>query len=115
MTSTRIRAPSYVNDCWRGGTDHTLGKILATIGYRYVHVASGIEWTNTSRNADLRRGLHASWSCSFRRRETKDPFALERAQRLSGRFTDTFLRTTGHQTVPSEQIRYSAWRPIRIP
>ena len=75
------------------GIDHALGKILATLGYRYVHVSSGFDWTNTSRSAHTivdftPLGVVLSGD------ETEDPFALERTKRLSNRFTNTFLRTT---------------------
>ena len=33
--------------------DHTLGRILKKLGYKYVHVSSGWVMTRTSRNADL--------------------------------------------------------------
>ena len=102
------------------GTDHTLGKILATIGYRYVHVASGIEWTNTSRNADLLVDF-TPVGVVLSGDETKDPFALERAQRLSGRFTDTFLRTTATRPFlpnkfdiqPGDPYVYRSGHPFR--
>ena len=73
--------------------DHALGRILTTLGYRYVHVASGIEWSNTSRSADLvvdftPAGLLLSGD------KTEDPFAFKRATSLSSRFTDSLLPTT---------------------
>ena len=73
--------------------DHALGRILTTLGYRYVHVSSGIEWSNTSRSADLvvdftPAGLLLSGD------KTEDPFAFKRATSLSSRFTDSLLPTT---------------------
>ena len=73
--------------------DHALGLILKTLGYRYVHVSSGIEWSNTSRNADLvvdftPAGLLLSGD------KTEDPFSFKRATSLLSRFTDSLLRTT---------------------
>ena len=60
--------------------DHALGRILTTLGYRYVHVSSGIEWSNTSRSADLvvdftPAGLLLSGD------KTEDPFALQKGHK----------------------------------
>ena len=38
--------------------DHTLGRILKKLGYKYVHVSSGWVMTRTSRNADLVVDFH---------------------------------------------------------
>ena len=73
--------------------NHMLGRILTTIGYRYVHVSSGIEWTKTSRNADLVVDFTPSGAL-LSGDETEDPFMFERATHLSSRFTTNFLRTT---------------------
>ena len=73
--------------------DHILGRILTTIGYRYVHVSSGTRWTETSRNADIVVDFSPSGRM-LSGAQTRDPFSLERATRLSRRFTNTFLRTT---------------------
>ena len=73
--------------------DHMLGRILTTLGYRYVHVSSGWLFTSTNSSADLvvdftPAGLFLSGD------KTEDPFAFKRATSLSSRFTDSLLRTT---------------------
>ena len=83
--------------------DHMLGRILKAIGYRYVHISSGIEWTKTSRNADLVVDFTPSGTL-LSGDETEDPFMLERATRLSRRFTTTFLQTTAAKPFLSSQF-----------
>ena len=73
--------------------DHTLGRILKKLGYKYVHVSSGWVMTRTSRNADLVVDFSPAGRL-VSGAETQDPFTFERAARLSNRFTRTFLRTT---------------------
>ena len=73
--------------------DHLLGRILTTLGYRYVHVSSGWAMTRTSRNADLVVDFSPAGRL-VSGAETQDPSTFERATSLSGRFTDSLLRTT---------------------
>ena len=73
--------------------DHTLGRILKSLGYKYVHVSSGWLMTKTSRNADVIVDFSPSGRL-LAGVETQDPFTFQRASRLSNRFTTTFLRTT---------------------
>ena len=83
--------------------DHMLGRILTTIGYRYVHVSSGIEWTKTSRNADLLVDFTPSGTL-LSGDESKDPFTFERTTRLSSRFTKAFLQTTAARPFLSSEF-----------
>ena len=73
--------------------DHILGRILTTIGYRYVHVSSGFKFTQTSRNADVVVDF-APPGRMLSGAQTRDPFSLERTTRLSRRFARNVLRTT---------------------
>ena len=73
--------------------DHLLGRILTKIGYRYVHVSSGIDWTDTSGNADLVVDFASSGRRLFGP-EVGNSFSLEQSSSLSSRFAGTFLHTT---------------------
>ena len=73
--------------------DHTLGRILKTLGYRYVHVSSGWIMTDTSRNADLIVEFTPSGNVVSKPTIT-EPFSFEEAVRSSRTFTTTFLLTT---------------------
>ena len=98
--------------------DHMLGQILTTIGYRYVHVSSGFEFTETSRNADLVVDFAPSGRL-LSRVENRDPFSLEKSSSTSGRFTSTFLRTTAARPFLSHEFSaehdgpYSWTHPFR--
>ena len=85
--------------------NHLLGRILKTIGYRYIHVSSGIKWTNTSHNADLIVDFTPSGTL-LSGDKTKDPFMFERTTRLSGRFTKPFLRTTAARLFLSSEFDF---------
>ena len=81
--------------------DHTLGRILKKLGYKYVHVSSGWVMTRTSRNADLVVDFSPAGRL-VSGAETQDPFTFERAARLSNRFARPFLRTTVMLLLPRE-------------
>ena len=84
--------------------DHLLGRILTKIGYRYVHVSSGIDWTDTSRNADLVVDFASSGRRLFGP-EVGNSFSLEQSSSLSSRFTGTFLHTTLAKPFLSNEFR----------
>ena len=73
--------------------DHTLGRILKKLGYRYVHVSSGWILTDTSRNADLIVEFMPSGHVVSKPR-IPGLFSFEEAVRLSRTFTINFLQTT---------------------
>ena len=72
---------------------HTLGNILKTMGYRYLHVSSGFELTNFNSSAHVVVDFSPSGTL-FSGGETRETFRLERATHLSGRFTTALLQTT---------------------
>ena len=83
--------------------DHALGRTLKALGYQYVHVSSGWILTDTSRNADLLVDFAPSGRI-LAKPETRDPFSLERATRLSTEFTWQFLRTTAARPLVSREF-----------
>ena len=94
--------------------DHALGRILKTLGYRYVHVSSGIEWTNTSRNANIVVDFTPA-SLLLSGDKTEDPFMFERATSLLSRFTDTFLWTTAARPFLSSEFDIQPDDPFAYP
>ena len=72
---------------------HTLGHILTTIGYRFLHISSGFELTNSNSTAHVVVSFSPSGTL-FSGEETRETFGLERATQLSSRFTTALLRTT---------------------
>ena len=101
------------------GVNHTLGRVLKTLGYKYVHVSSGWGFTDANRNADLVVDFSPSGRI-LSGPETSDPFSFETASRLSSRFTTTFLRTTAarpflsHEFTAEHDRRYDRDHPFRI-
>ena len=92
--------------------DHALGRILKSLGYKYVHVSSGYTTSNTSRNADMIVNFAPSGRL-LSGPGTTDPFSFERATRLSSRFTDTFLRTTAAKPFLSHEFSAEHDGPYR--
>ncbi len=73
--------------------DHALGRILKSLGYEYLHIASGYPVTNTSRNTGSVVEFTPSGSLVSEPAAT-DQFSLARAIRISRRFTTVVLQTT---------------------
>ena len=98
--------------------DHALGRILKTLGYKYVHVSSAWGSTDANRNADLVVDFSPSGRI-LSGPETTNPFSFERASRLSSRFTTTLLRTTAakpflsHEFSAEHDRRYGVQHPFR--
>ena len=94
--------------------DHRLGRILKTLGYKYVHVSSGWLVTSTNSNADLVVDFTPSGRV-ISGTETQDPSLFATYARLSGRFTTTFLRTTAASPFLSHQFSAEDDVPYRWP
>lgn len=73
--------------------DHRLGRILKTLGYRYVHVSSGWSATATNQIADLVVDFAPSGHVTYDPK-TDQPSWSEPATQLTNRFTLSLLPTT---------------------
>ena len=87
---------------------HALGQILKTIGYRYLHISSGFELTSFNSTAHVVVDFSPSGTL-FSGEETGDTFRLERATRLSSRFTTALLRTTAAKLLLSPGFGIQHW------
>ena len=96
--------------------DHTVGQILKSLGYEYIHVTSGLKLTDTSRNAD--RVVDFAPSGTLLSRPDARP-TLENIVLVSGGFTTALLRTTAATPFLSQQFqvdpgdRYDWLHPAR--
>ena len=98
--------------------NHRLGRILKTLGYKYVHVSSGWLVTSTNSNADLVVDFTPSGRV-ISGTDTRAPSLFATYARLSGRFTTTFLRTTAaspflsHRFSAEDDLPYETVHPFR--
>ena len=98
--------------------NHRLGRILKTLGYKYVHVSSGWLVTSTNSNADLVVDFTPSGRV-ISGTDTRAPSLFATYARLSGRFTTTFLRTTAaspflsHRFSAEDDLPYEWPHPFR--
>ena len=98
--------------------NHRLGRILKTLGYKYVHVSSGWLVTSTNSNADLVVDFTPSGRV-ISGTDTRAPSLFATYARLSGRFTTTFLRTTAaspflsHRFSAEDDVPYGWHHPFR--
>ena len=98
--------------------NHRLGRILKTLGYKYVHVSSGWLVTSTNSNADLVVDFTPSGRV-ISGTDTRAPSLFATYARLSGRFTNTFLRTTAaspflsHRFSAEDDVPYEWPHPFR--
>ena len=98
--------------------NHRLGRILKTLGYKYVHVSSGWLATSTNSNADLVVDFTPSGRV-ISGTDTRAPSLFATYARLSGRLTTTFLRTTAaspflsHRFSAEDDLPYEWRHPFR--
>lgn len=86
---------------YQTGNDHALGRILQSLGYRYIHISSDWYFTDTSPAADMNISFGPNGPI-VSESATHDLCFIERILDLPNEFTAEFLRTT------------MAWRFIRL-
>ena len=112
------RDQQETNRLLKQAVDHTLGRILKTLGYKYVHVSSGWAVTSTNSNADLVVDFTPSGRV-ISGADTRAPSLFATYARLSGRLTTTFLRTTAaspflsHRFSAEDDLPYEWLHPFR--
>ena len=112
------RDQQETNRLLKQAADHTLGRILKTLGYKYVHVSSGWAVTITNSNADLVVDFTPSGRV-ISGTDTRAPSLFATYARLSGRLTTTFLRTTAaspflsHRFSAEDDLPYETLHPFR--
>ena len=112
------RNPSRYADVRTLGQDHVVGAILKTLGYTYVHLASGHAVTDTAPLADLVVDF-APTGALVGENNTAYKSATSLETFLVGRFVREFIQTTalrpvlGHRLAPGDNVRYPWWHPNR--
>ena len=86
-------------------SNHSLGRIVKALGYKYVHVSSGWAITNTNANANSVVSF-GPYGRSEAGSDTYRQCVIERIVRLPNRFTVGFLRTTALRGFAPADVRY---------
>ncbi len=90
---SRDASPGVIEQMFNTSTNHTLGRVLKGLGYKYVHVSSGWFMTQTNANADVIVDFGPSGTMLSGFTE-HDPCAIERSLSLQNNFATGLLRTT---------------------